>query len=870
MKRLYDLSIRRKFAVVIIPLIITIICFDYLQIKDKYLDYQDAARLNKAIIVGIEINHAVHEIQKERSVATGFIASEGLSFQERLIEQRSRTDSTLNEFFKEIVRPELSDLVQLHNDDIKHLQENFGKIDIIRDQVDNLEISTKLSIEYFSDVNNAALNTVNYLINETRNKEVAQQVHAIIYFLKSKEYASIERAIGTQAFSHSHLDYETYNNFTSIVAAQQAFKEAFITIANEESIEFYERLLQGPDVEEVQRLRDVLFANTELNEDPNYWYKVSTNRINALKKVEDLMSDRIHDYTERISQEAKQSFWTFLVLDLFIGLSAFWLMSTIVSNMLENVKKLEDYTKKISRGDLTQKAQIPTKDELGQYADTFNIMVDEVKKSQAALKKERDHARYLYENIYKQAEVVFENVQQGIFLLDKNFQISKLYSKSMEAIFDRKKIGGENFANFMRPLIIPRELEALEMFMRHLFNEDMDEEVVNQLNPIEEVKIFTDKDGTVSPKYIQVAFTRILRKGKIQNIMVTVSDETQSVLLRQHLEEAEQKKKQETEQVLSILKIDPAVLRGFLFNTKKTLAQISEKYEAHQGENYVSLLDFTFETIHNLKGNSTVIGLELMSSKFHAIEEEISKLKGAMVAGKDFLKILYDIDEANKMLEDMAEMLRKIANIYKKIPAEGQVVSNIMVMNTLQQGVEKMSEEMGKPASLKLKNDKNIVIPDAYIDPFKDIMIQLIKNSMAHGIEASDIRMARGKAAKGNLTIDLSTNAKDDILIAYRDDGGGLNLDKIKEKAIERNVVTEFEVENLPDEKVPELIFKKGFSTSEKADHYSGRGQGMNLVKNIIEDKKGGYSVNFESEKFFEIIIRLPSIYQDEAESILS
>ncbi len=870
MKRLYDLSIRRKFAVVIIPLIVTILCFDYLQIKHKYLDYQDASRLNKAIVIGIEINHAVHEVQKERSIATGYLASDGGAFWTDMAVQRQKTDSTINRFFTEILRPDLSDLLKLHQKDLEHLEENFDKISDLRTQVDDLAISPELAINYYSDIDNTALNIVNDLINDTRNKEVAQQVHAIIYFLKSKEYASVERAIGTQAFSHNSLDYGMYNQFTSVVASQRAYHEAFVTIANEQSRTNYQRVVQGPDVVEVDRMRNVLFENSELDEDPNYWYQVSTNRINMLKRVEDLMSDRIHSYTENIAKEANRSFWTFLAIDILIGILAFWLMSTIVTNMLENVKTLDIYTKRISSGDLSKKVRIDTKDELGHYATTFNIMVDEIKKSHALLKKERDHAKYLYENIYKQSEVVFENVQQGIFLLDKKFRISKLYSKAMEMIFDRKKIGGENFANFMRPLIIPRDLEALEMFMRHLFNPDMDEDVVNQLNPIEQVKIYTESNGVVSTKYIHVGFTRILRKGQIQSIMVTVSDETKSVLLQQHLEEAEQKKKQETEQVLSILKIDPSVLRGFLFNTKKALSNISERYESFEGDDYKLLLDETFESIHNLKGNASVIGLDLMSGKFHDIEEAITRLKGGVVKGKDFLTILYEIDAANKILGEMAEMLRKIADIYKKFPAEGQVVSNIMVINTLQKGAETLSEELGKPVSLQLKNDKNIVIPETYINPFKDIMIQLIRNSLAHGIEEGNVRVAKGKALKGNITIDISSTAQDDILVAYRDDGAGLDLDKIKEKAIERNIVSEFEAENLAPEKIPDLIFRRGFSTSDKADTHSGRGQGMNLVKNIIEDQKGAYSINFDQGKFFEMIIKLPSVYEKQPEDILS
>lgn len=866
MRYLYNLSIRKKFAVVIVPLIITIVCFDYLQIRNSYLDYNDALRLNRAILLGVEINHVVHELQRERSISSGYIANEGLDFSAELGEQRHKTDSTIQQFYSELVKSEFKGLLEIHGDDLERLRSHFDRINEIRDQVDNIKVTSDQSIEYFSIINTTALNTVSDLINETRDKEIAQQVHAMINYLKSKEFASIERAVGTQAFSHKSIDFAMYNRFTTLVSQQNSYMDAFLTIASLESKEQHSRIVQGPLIDEVERLRGVLFANEELNVEPSYWYKASTSKINALKKVEDYMSDTIYSTTNEIADDVFKTFWTFLIVDIAIGVLAFWLMTTVVSNLLDNVSLLERFTRKISAGDFTKKVKIDTKDEIGQYARTFNVMVEEIRKSHIALKKERDKARYLYENIYKQSQVVFENVQQGIFLLDKQFKISRLYSKAMESIFDTNKIAGENFASFMRPLIIPRELEALEMFMRHLFNPDMDEEVVNQLNPVERVKIFTDKDGVVSTKYIRVSFTRIERKGVIKNIMVTVSDETKSILLQQHLEEAEAKKKQETEQVLSILKIDPSVMRGFLFNSKKTLNMISDRYEKNDGENYRELLDYTFETIHNLKGNASVIGLELMSSKFHSIEESIGNLKERNVRGKDFLSILYEIDEADRMMVDMSEMLRKVANIYRKLPSEGQVVSNIMVINTLEKGVENISKEVKKTVGFKFMNDTNAVIPEEYINPFKDIMIQLIRNTIVHGIEEGSRRKEQGKTKKGHITIELDQEpASGEYLIHYYDDGEGLNLDKIRKKAVDRNLVTEFQSKKLSRKEIEELIFEKGFSTTDKADNNSGRGQGMNLIKTIIEEHHGSFSVS--GERFFDMVIKLPPIYQDSEEA---
>ncbi len=856
--RLHDLSIRRKFAVVLVPLVLTILVFDYFQIRDSFLDYKDSTRLNKAIIVGIEINHVVHEIQKERGITSGYLSAKGESFAQELMAQRERTDSTLQVFYREVNDPRLDDVMQIHGKDIEDLKTYFNRLSQIRSQVDDLTLTPNRAIEYFSDINGAALNTVNDLINETRDKTLAQQVHAIIYFLKSKERTSIERAMGTQVFAVKRMDNDMYNTYSSLVSAQESYLDAFLTITNEESREYFERIVKGPDVDEARRLQQVLLTNRSFDEDPSHFYNVLTGKINSLKMVEDFMSDRIHNYTETVAASANREFVLFVVIDLVVAIITFLLVGSIVRNIVSNVNILEAFTKKIAAGDLSDEVHVSARDELGHYADTFNVMVEEINKSHAELKKERDQAEYLYENIYKQSEVVFENVHQGIFLLDKDFKISNLYSRAMEDIFEQKKIGGENFGNFMRPHIIPRDLEALEMFMKHLFNKDMDEEVVNQLNPVEQVKIFTEADGIVNTKYIRVSFTRIERNGEIQSIMATISDETESVLLQQHLEEAEEKKKRETEQVLSILKIDPAVLQGFLHNSKKIIKGISERYEANKGRDLKELMNFTFETIHNLKGNAMVIGLDLMREKFHLIEESIAEFKEKDVAGKDFLTILYEIDEANKILEDMEEMLHKVASVYKNLPSEGQLVTNIMLLDTLEKGLEKMSKELDKPVSLTFKNEKNLVIPDNLINPFKDVMIQLMRNSLSHGIESANVRVALDKMVKGNIIVSVDRTDQNEMIISYCDDGKGLDIEEIATKAVEREIITEASLEDMSDEEIARLIFNNGFSTAGKADDYSGRGQGMSLVKTIIEENGGAFDINFVPGQFFEMNMRLP------------
>ena len=132
MKVLYDLPLRIKFAIVLIPLIAVIMCFDYLQIKHNHLDYLDSKRLNKTLILGVEINHVVHELQKERSISVGFLSNQGFEFSKALSDQRHFTDSTLGKFYEELQDADLQGVFAVHKKDIDLLKSSFASITELR------------------------------------------------------------------------------------------------------------------------------------------------------------------------------------------------------------------------------------------------------------------------------------------------------------------------------------------------------------------------------------------------------------------------------------------------------------------------------------------------------------------------------------------------------------------------------------------------------------------------------------------------------------------------------------------------------------------------------------------------------------------
>ena len=144
---------------------------------------------------------------------------------------------------------------------------------------------------------------------------------------------------------------------------------------------------------------------------------------------------------------------------------------------------------------------------------------------------------------------------------------------------------------------------------------------------------------------------------------------------------------------------------------------------------------------------------------------------------------------------------------------------------------------------------------DKYLlDAITDPITQLVKNSADHGVETAERRAELGKPIKGKIT--LNTYMRDgSAVIEVMDDGAGINIEAVKQKAIERGIVTEEALSTMQDNEIYELILEPGFSTAKQVTNLSGRGVGMDIVKTNIE-KLGG-SIEIESEPDRGSIMRL-------------
>ena len=168
--------------------------------------------------------------------------------------------------------------------------------------------------------------------------------------------------------------------------------------------------------------------------------------------------------------------------------------------------------------------------------------------------------------------------------------------------------------------------------------------------------------------------------------------------------------------------------------------------------------------------------------------------------------------------------------------------------------VRDLSSELGKEIDLETTG-ADTELDKTVIEKLNDPLVHLIRNSIDHGIEMPDIRRAAGKSAKGIVHL-AAQHSGDSVLVTIRDDGAGLDKERIRAKAIERGLITP--TSELTDKEIFNLIFAPGFSTAQKVTSVSGRGVGMDVVKKAIEALRGTIDIDSTSGKGSVITLRIP------------
>lgn len=222
-----------------------------------------------------------------------------------------------------------------------------------------------------------------------------------------------------------------------------------------------------------------------------------------------------------------------------------------------------------------------------------------------------------------------------------------------------------------------------------------------------------------------------------------------------------------------------------------------------------------------------------------------------------------NLDEINvairQLLKSLSPHINEFAMLSNSLQNEFRTLRLVPaseLLRTFPRSVRDLAHELNKQVELEIKGE-DVKIDKMILDGLKDPLIHLLRNAIDHGIEPVETRKKQGKPDAGHVRIQI-TEEGNQVLIIVQDDGAGIDVKKITEVAEKKNILSHAELENMNKDDCLEVIFKPGFSTKEIITDVSGRGIGLNVVKENLENLKGNVSVQTELGKGTTFLLRVP------------
>ncbi|MFS0672456.1 chemotaxis protein CheA [Ornithinibacillus sp. 179-J 7C1 HS] len=214
------------------------------------------------------------------------------------------------------------------------------------------------------------------------------------------------------------------------------------------------------------------------------------------------------------------------------------------------------------------------------------------------------------------------------------------------------------------------------------------------------------------------------------------------------------------------------------------------------------------------------------------------------------------LDLQNADLKETVERMARISSDLQNIILTMRMVPIDTVFSRFPRMVRKLARDLNKQVDIEIVG-ADTELDRTVIDEIGDPIVHLLRNAIDHGVETPEERKRKGKPEKG--TIELKAyHSGNHVFIEISDDGAGINKEKVLQKAIKNGILNERDVESLTDQQVYELILESGFSTADKISDISGRGVGLDVVKNTIESLGGSISIDSELNKGSVFSIQLP------------
>lgn len=549
-----------------------------------------------------------------------------------------------------------------------------------------------------------------------------------------------------------------------------------------------------------------------------------------------------------------------------------------------------------SNQDFARRVPVARMDEIGRSIAAFNDMIEKIEQSSLQLKQKT-----------ADIQAMLQNMQQGILTVVDRGVVHGEYSAYLEAIFESEDIAGREVMSlvFGETSLDADPRSQVEAAIHACVGEDAINFAFNEHLLVNEVAR-TMADGRV--KTLDLSWSAITDEtDTVMRLMLCVRDVTE--LRRLAAESTEQKR--QLEMIGEILAVSQDKFHQFVESAKGFIHDNERIIGQHEHADESALAEL-FRNMHTIKGNARTYGLRHLTSIVHEAEQrydemrrlgagetwdreasiaELARVKQAVEhyvtisevnlgrkgpagsahqaqSGRYIVVDRSHIDESLRLVESVGEDdLSGLVGMRDAVRRTLRLLDTESFAQALSGPIDSLPSlagELGKRAPTVTIDDNGYRLRRHASGALRDVFTHLLRNSVDHGIESANERVAAGKREAGAIEVEVGVDAGA-LQITLSDDGRGLALARIRSIAVERGWIQPNE--ELGDEAVARLIFRAGFSTAKAVTEVSGRGVGMDAVKEMLEREHGRIELRFTDERRgadfrrFQTIVYLPEAW---------
>ena len=310
-------------------------------------------------------------------------------------------------------------------------------------------------------------------------------------------------------------------------------------------------------------------------------------------------------------------------------------------------------------------------------------------------------------------------------------------------------------------------------------------------------------------------------------------------------------------QPVLVMKVDAITLTLLLESMNEGVTDINLLLRKPASQNTIRAMA---RVAHKLKGEATVVGIGGLSKLIVGLEDSLERMlrlqrvekAQLQVVGLYMRKIVKVCQQIKKTALESKAKSRKAPPVQNKRDSSNGGINAAFQVLALN-----VSRSYGKQVALNLDNFKIAEIPKEYQAKVQDIVIQLIRNAVAHGIETPVERSRSGKPSLGAVSV-YTKRTKQGLFVVVRDNGRGIDLDEVRKRLVVKYDYSVMRTARLSREDLLNSLFLPGFSTLAQKQEHAGRGVGLDLVKEHTKSMGGKVDIRYHLKQYTQFIVQIP------------